>query len=446
MDAIVLGVLLFTILSVLFGFVLGLIRGTGRSIARLILIVLCAVGALFLKDVITDAILGLQIEGQTIPQLIQSALAKEGQAFPTELVDFIISFASLMVGIIAYFICFIALQGITWLIVFQILKIFIKKNKNKGTLVGGLIGLVQGFIVAFAICAPLTGLFVQLDKISTSFDALMPTPEQAEVSADGFISNEIVVDGQTFNISFEESNEGQEPPIPEVINATVDLKPYIQSPVGKFYIAIGNWYYQKVATIIDADGDKITLEATTSVLSTMVNLVSDVQEMSGAIDKLSDPNVTESEALSSIGEVLIGVGENFDEMGEEGKVIFEELLDGIKEFVVPEGSTEVPEDVKEFVDNLTVEDLNLKSAGEAFVALSHYADNESEILAEITEEDAKAIVKGISDNSFVMDLIGETTILDVPSEDKEVFASAIESLTDISEEDKQTLYSMFNIK
>ena len=98
------------------------------------------------------------------------------------------------------------------------------------------------------------------------------------------------------------------------------------------------------------------------------------------------------------------------------------------------------------VDNLSVEDLNLKSAGEAFVALSHYANDESEILTEITKEDATAIVKGLSDNPFVIDLIGETVILDVPDEDKEVFTSAIESLTDISDEDRATLLSMFNLK
>ena len=56
----------FTIFCIVWGFLLGLIRGGNRSILRFIMILGCAVGAFFLKDLLIDVAMTLEIEGQNV--------------------------------------------------------------------------------------------------------------------------------------------------------------------------------------------------------------------------------------------------------------------------------------------------------------------------------------------------------------------------------------------
>ena len=56
----------FTIACVVLGFLLGMLRGRNRSILRFVIVLGCAVGAFFLKDVLIETAMSLEIEGQTL--------------------------------------------------------------------------------------------------------------------------------------------------------------------------------------------------------------------------------------------------------------------------------------------------------------------------------------------------------------------------------------------
>lgn len=437
MDDLSLGLIGFTAFSLIAGFVLGLIRGCNRSILRIVLIIACAVAALFLKDIISNAIMGLEIEGKTVPQLLQESFAQEGQEMPESLVNFITQLATLLIGIVAYFITFFVLQGASWIIIFPIMKLIIRKGKKKRALIGGVVGLVQGLVIAFVVCVPMTGLLIQVDKISALMED-MPT-EQAQVADEKLIAAMSVEEGGE-----EGGDMGQ---MPEMPFGNFNLSEFTSSPVCKAYYSLGGWYFDIVSTVKDSEGKELKLSTVTDVLKTIVSISTDVIELEESIKELTNPEADPEESLSSLGEILIDVGQNIENLDTDGEELLDTLLDGVKEWLVPEDDPEVSEEVQQAFENLTVENLNLTSVGEAFVALSHYTNKveDPEVEVHITQEDANAIVHGISDNPFIMDMIGETVIMEIDEEDAETFTSAIENIADISAEDKAALYKMFNL-
>ena len=56
-------ILIVTITTVAVGLLLGLLRGSRRAVLRLLLVLLCVVGAYFLKDVVTGLLMKTDIQG-----------------------------------------------------------------------------------------------------------------------------------------------------------------------------------------------------------------------------------------------------------------------------------------------------------------------------------------------------------------------------------------------
>ena len=147
MGYITLGVLGFTALCLFFGFVLGLMRGRNRSILRLILVVASVVCAVAFKDTVVEILMNYEYEGQTIRAALSSLFTDSGVSIPASLETLIFTLIEIIVGVVVYFVLFFVLKFVSWLILFPILKIFVRRGKKKRVLLGGLVGLIQGFVV-----------------------------------------------------------------------------------------------------------------------------------------------------------------------------------------------------------------------------------------------------------------------------------------------------------
>ena len=448
-----LGIMSFTIACVLIGGLLGLVRGQNRSILRLILVLASAVVAFMMRETLVDMILGLEVQGQPLSAVINEALLS-GASLPQQLVNFINMIIEILITTIVFIIVFGALSFVTWLILFQILKIFVrpsKKGKKAG--VGLLIGIVQGLVVAFLFCVPITGFIGQFAKISDTLVSITFEPEEAAVETISSDLSLLSSDGEQYVITLEgEGNEGgeqgdMEGMMSDIQNVLGDtLKKITESPVVKFYNSIGDWYFGMLTTVEDANGNKVTLEETTNVLVVVSSLTVDVFQIEDTIKDLVDPEADPSAKLSAVGDVLVKIGTTVDKLGENGERMFDELLDGVKELLIPEDEEMSPE-VENAINNLKVENLKLESVGNAFHALSNYVDNveDPEEEVHITEEDAEAIVVALHENTFILDMIGESQIVEIDSTDKETFTQAIEGIEGITAEEKEKLYNLFNL-
>ena len=438
-----------TVACALIGGLLGLIRGQNRAILRLILVIASVVAAFMLRETIVDLILGIEIQGQTLSAFINDTLVN-GASIPQELVNFINMIIEMLIMVIVFLVVFGVLSFLTWLILFPILKIFVKKGKKKHALVGLGVGILQGLLVAFLICVPVTEFVGQFAKISGALADMTAGTEQAAVEDVSDLSL-LSSDGDKYAVTLEgEGGEqgGDQGMMPDIQNLFGDaMKDVGESPVVKFYNSIGGWYFDMLTTVEDTNGNKVTLEGTTNVLVVISNLTVEVLNIEESVKDLSDPEADASTRLSAVGDILVNIGNTVNQLDESGEQMLDELLDGVKELIVPEGSDTSPE-VKAALDNLKVENLKLESVGNAFHALSNYVDNVEDPEAEvhITEDDAEAIVVALHENTFILDIIGEAQIVEIDSTDKETFTQAIDDIEDISAEEKEKLYNLFNLK
>lgn len=416
----------FTIFCIVWGFLLGLIRGGNRSILRFIMILGCAVGAFFLKDLLIDAAMTLEIEGQTVEDMIVGALM-ESSELPEYLSQLIISLVEVVIGLVCFLVIFFALQFISWLILFPILKIFVRKGIKRRRLLGGVIGLLQGVLIAFVICSPLTGAIVQVDKVST-----------------------LKISGETV---------GEMADLP-------DFSDYLDSPMASVYTSTGSWFFDAITTYTDTEGNKITLEETVQAAETGTKVVEEVEKITESLKDLNNPDSekSNSDVLRDVASSLANMDEAITGTSDGGKQVLQQLIQSVGEMVGKEeggsGSSEggeqgggeeggAPSDettnkISEIIEKMDVNELKLDSAAEAIEGVADYLEKEEG--EPVAPETTEKIINGLADNMVVIEMIPEDTkLVEITDEtDKENFTNAIEN-TELSREDKDKLLAILGL-
>lgn len=436
MGYITIGILAFTIAAILFGTLFGMMRGRNRAIVRLCLIVVSAVLAILLRGVVTNIIFGIKFGPDgTLEDILLKAFSGETE-FPEQIQSLVLSLVKILIGTISYFIIFIVLRLLTWLIIFPIIKIFVKKGpvtgenakgkkiykKRKGW--GALVGFFQGVIVAFLVCAPLTGMVGAVDKISS---VKMNGKDLIEIPSEIGVHN------------------------------------YMDSFPGKLYDSTGNWYFDIIASGEDEEGNSISINTTVNVVVTVAGLADAVGNLGEDISKAfgessgSEPVTPEEkyDAMRGLGDTLIEIDKSIQDLGEEGKELVSDLLDSVKEIITEEG--EDSSEFDELFESFDINNIKLGSAGEAINSIADYMENvedEDPTNDTFEQEDVNAIVKGLADNKFIIDLVsggGEGEVpqfIELNETDKAKFESAIadEELTGaLSAEDKETLKKLLGV-
>lgn len=407
-------VLLLTFWALISGALFGMLRGRNRSILRLGLIVLSIVLALALRSTLVNAFMNLNTGEGTLREMLIESMTSGGGDVPQFIVDLVVSLFEILIGVVAFYAFFYILRVVTGIILFPILKIFVKKGEKKGVLLGMVMGLVQGLLISFIIFAPLSGLLVQVERIS-------------EIEMDG---------DQLFEL----------PP-------EVGIKEYNDSGIGRFYYVTGNWFFKLLTSGRDANGNKVSIDDMCQIVTTFAELGNTVNELSASMEIMSNSEATPQDqvnAMKDVGAKLKQMGGSIDELDEDQKELVNSVISGVKDMIVSEGGEMTPE-MEETFNNLSLENINLAAAGDAMTGIANYIEktsDEFETTEPVTQEDVDSIINGIANNPIIITTItggGEATqIIEVSDDDYAKFDSAINAST-ASDADKETLRKLFGI-
>ena len=413
--------------------ILGLMRGRNRAVLRLFLVAASAAISVALIGYLVPMIMEFEIEGATLKQTLLETFSSGDAALPEKLQALIFVLIEIVMGLAVFFVCFFALKFVTWLVLYPILKIFVRKGRRKGAFSGLVFGLVEGALVAFVICAPITGLVNDFNKV-----------------ADVEMQGKKIVE------------------IPE----NIGLEDYLNSPVYKIYNTAGGWFYDMLTSSNDENGEKLSISDTIDVVVTVAGVADKAQQLGDGVGELTKEDATPQDkvnGLDKIGQALVDIDDSINSLDDGGKELLTDLVGAVLEMAggsgegegEGEGESALPPEVEDFVEQLVSGDVNLKSTGEALQGMASYINKTTEDMEgygeEVTQDEVDSIVNGLADNAFILDMLsgsssegegGESevpTIIQVEGENKTLFENAISTNESLSDEDKDTLKKLFGL-
>ena len=410
MNYITLGIVGLSVFFLGTGALYGMSRGLKRSSVRLSLVLISIVLAVLLRKTFVNIFMDISIGGETLNEVLVSAL-NEGEALPPSMQNLVFALVEILIGLVAYFVIFAAINLLTLIIVFPILKIFIKKEEPKRKGFGAIVGLVQGAILAFAFCSPVTGLIIQVDKLS-----------------------QVKMDGETLI----------------EIPAEIGIEDYVKSFPCKVYDKTGGWFFDLLTTTKTDDGTKVSIEDTVDVVLTVTDIANTATELSDSIDLMTNATTPQEQilAMKNLGDSLIEIGNSIDSLSDDAKEMVNGLIDSVKDMLSKEGETDPA--LEEALANFDINSIDLSGAGSAMKGIATYIEKTNPEFANntpVTQEDVNLIVNGLAENNFVLAMISggeETPVLIDATEHSDMFISAIEA-TSIPAEDKDVLKAIFGL-
>lgn len=382
-------ILIVTITTVAVGLLLGLLRGSRRAVLRLLLVLLCVVGAYFLKDVVTGLLMKTDIQGQTVEQMIIGMLPAQMQGMG----DAIMPLVTVIISVVSFLLCFGLLLFVTWAILFPILKIFVKKGKKKHALVGGIVGAVQGVAVAFVMCVILNGLFVNVGNVMAAMEQ-----EQPETNASIFLTAE--ADGNA-------SGDGQQSAA-DISQLITSINEYKQSGISKMYSKFGDKAFDLVASVKmtneDGETEKITLKGQMDAVSGLLKLAKNAEKFSN-INFGTNGIVGCADDIKEVFDMLDDINKN---LNDESRKTLNRVVESVAESMLP---PDLPIDVT--VIDFTTVDFAVE--GQIITDLSVYASKTDAI----TEQDAENIVKKVTESNLIIPLLTSTGEIDLKLGDEQ---------------------------
>lgn len=382
-------ILIVTITTVAVGLLLGFLRGSRRAVLRLLLVLLCVVGAYFLKDVVTGLLMKTDIQGQTVEQMIIGMLPAQMQGMG----DAIMPLVTVIISVVSFLLCFGLLLFVTWAILFPILKIFVKKGKKKHALVGGIVGAVQGVAVAFVMCVILNGLFVNVGNVMAAMEQ-----EQPETNASIFLTAE--ADGNA-------SGDGQQSAA-DISQLITSINEYKQSGISKMYSKFGDKAFDLVASVKmtneDGETEKITLKGQMDAVSGLLKLAKNAEKFSN-INFGTNGIVGCADDIKEVFDMLDDINKN---LNDESRKTLNRVVESVAESMLP---PDLPIDVT--VIDFTTVDFAVE--GQIITDLSVYASKTDAI----TEQDAENIVKKVTESNLIIPLLTSTGEIDLKLGDEQ---------------------------
>lgn len=403
-------IMLITAVAVAGGVLFGYFRGFNRSALRAVLVIVSLGAAIAFRGAVTGFLMDLDVGGETLKQTLVASLSDA--SLPVALQNLVMVLVEIIIGIAAFLVVFLALCLITWLIVYPICKIFVKKGAKKRRLLGAVVGLVQGCIIAFAFCSPVTGLVVQIDKISA-----------------------LELDGQ---------------PVIEV-PAEMGVAEYIESAPGKLYNSIGGWFFDMLSSGKTEDGKNVSVDDAVSVVVAVGDIANTVTQVEDSMSVMTDPDATpqqQIDAMQTLGDSLVAIGGAVDALSDDAKTIINDVVSSLSEMT----GSELDPEVKDIIDNFDISAIDFAAAGNAINGIATYiekTDDSFDNNEPVTQEDVNKIVNGLADNELILSLVTQgdevPTLVEIQdTEHKQLFETAI-SGSSLSADDKDALRALFGI-
>ena len=356
MSMVVLGI---TAYFLFFGLVWGFKRGVFRSILRLLTLGVAFAAAWFGKDIYVAAIMDAEVDGIGVRALLQEAAAE----MPA-LAGVIESLAEMILGVVLFVLVFLVLKFVT-VIAFGILKIFVPKKKR---IAGMIVGLVQGALIAFCVCAPINGLFVDVAKLSDlDMGDMMDTSAVQEI--------------------------GEE------------AKVYAEGPVSQLYTAIGDEFYKVLTAKVNEKGD-------TLYFSDYVDAAVSSAKLTGVFSSVADLDMSEgftADNRDAIQQMFKDLDAITAEMGENAAEVVNEIVFAI----VSDFGADLPESVKGVLENFDMTAISFEKEGEIVMDLYDFLENEE---SEVTVTD---VVNSLAESDVILPVVesilaGEDAHLELP--------------------------------
>lgn len=470
MNYIELGFWGITALALVLGIVLGAVRGTNRSVLRLILVLVSVVAAFFMKDWLTNIILGIKVGDNTLQQTIINAL---GEDF-AEMGDTVIIMVKVMASVLVFLAAFYLLKLLTWMIVYPLCKLFVKKGKKKHAIIGAVIGLVQGVVVALCICVPLGGFVAQTNRLMAAASEMQQTVAtaprneyyanaddgSADITTGGEESSEPetgepttgseggATEGGATEGGTTEGGDSTKPDdgnsskgggfaLPE--NVTKMMNGFEDSFIGKFYSKTlktpFNWIASAKVEVTDADGKtetkKYTLEGQIDAVVGAIHMIEDFAEL-----KDIDWNGNFD------GDVATQIKTVMDKLNTTKGELSPEAIDTINNAAsVLLNNMDLP--VKVDASKFDLNTIDFSKEGSLIVDVIDVANKE-----EFTSADLKAITDDLAQSTLVLPMVESiTTPMTLPPDKKQQVEDAFNSaeLQECNQDVLNTLRTLFGI-
>lgn len=425
-------IIISAILPLIIGLLLGFMRGSRRAVLRILLVLLCVVLAFCLKDVITLKLLETEIDGQTVQEMIAAQLPPEY----ADVVDVMMPVIVLIFTSVSFLALFFVIKFITWAIVFPICKIFVKKARKKkdGTygskhsLIGGVVGLAQGAVVAFVLCVMLNGIFVNVANIAEAMNESGGSQNGTEQAAVMTAEEGAPSDGSS-DATFD--------------SLLADLIAYKDSTACKFAsgLSFNGKAFDLVASMKTEEGKTLTL-------SGQIDALSGILKMGQSLAELENINFDGGISASNA-EDIVNIFNKLDainaELSVESKETINRIIQTVADNFMPDSDIDLS-----VLDFTTVSFAN---EGQVIADLSVYKDVDFTALNE-TEAKQKAtdIVETVLKSDIILPVLSAnpdfTIGLDKEGEGYELAKEVIEELSskpDVDQSKVDMLKSFFGL-
>lgn len=379
------------IIPLVIGLLLGAMRGSRRALLRLILVILCLVAAFCLKGVATDWAMQFEVEGQPLDQYILSQLGDYAA-----MGEVIMPVIQLIVMAVVFLALFFGIKLISWIIIFPICKIFVKKARkkkdgsygNKHALIGGVIGLVQGAAVAVVLCVILNGLFFNVANVMAAVN-----DEQNDSPSESAYVMVIYADSEEHDASVGEGgggSEGSEGPLASV-DVMKMLIEYKDSGVCKMINGTGgDKIFDAVISIKNEDGQKLTLTG-------QLNALTGIIRMGKELAALGDMNMTgglSGDVATNITAIFDKLGEICDNLSDESKQTMNNIVQIVADNFLPDAGIDITV--------INFETVDFRNEGQVIAKLNEYKDLKGE---DLTTEQATKIVETVMQSDIILPLL-----------------------------------------
>ena len=437
-NYLIMAVLALTVAPIVFSILLGLIRGSRRSLLRLILVLLCAVLAFVLCGVVAEKALktdvsavvnGEEVGTMTLEEYIQQMLGEDMQ----DMSEFIVPIVQSIVKVVMFLVLFELFKLLTWIIVYPLCKLFVKPKrvtdsdghtrKKKRRLIGAVVGLVQGVVVALCICIIVNGF------IGISYELTTAMNEMSEMSGESGNGGEEVA------MLSDEGDEGaQEGSILDSVDLKTMISEYNESIFGKMYNAIGTKPFTLISSVKVSDDKTITLTGQVEALGGLVKIAKEFT----AITELNFENFYADDNITKLTNILDNVQGIKDALSDEAR-------DTVNSLITTAGKS-LGIDTSILDKFMTVD---LSKEAEAFKKLAEYKDKD---LSELTIEDAEAIVSALGNSDLMLDMLAEQGGIDLGNglsdEQRDKIDEALEELVskgEITQENMEKIRDIFKL-
>lgn len=368
--------------AVLFGFLLGLKRGFDKSLIRIILVAVALVAAWLLREQITNWIMNITVSsGKTVAQTITEAIPADYANFA----DMILPIVKMITCVAVFIASFIILQFATWLIGL-IVGVFFRRTNAR--LLGGVIGLVQGALVAFAIIIPLNGAILSTEKLTS-----------------------LEINGEQ----------------PLNVQEYVDFNEYKESQVCKFVSKIGDGIYAQLASVKVESGERKNLDDQIDAFVAGVKIAEQAQKF----NEIDTSNGLDENNVAQIKQILADIDEIKGQLTPAQKSALNEMVAAASDAL---GLTDSIADI-----DITEVDFTSESA----ILDKALAYQNGEIL---DAEAAQELVNSLAGSKFILPLADGNMTVDVPLVKQGEILNAVNNLgDDVSEETKTAIKKLFNI-